>query len=100
MSHEDIIRAWKDAEYRMTLSEEERAQLPENPAGVIELTDGEMTLVGGGYDLVSLGGFCTITTPSCIVCPSEPKSPPEPVGTAATVTVNGQICCSSGCACM
>ncbi|HEY9674768.1 MAG TPA: mersacidin/lichenicidin family type 2 lantibiotic [Waterburya sp.] len=49
MSHEDIIRAWKDPEYRMSLSEEKRAQLPENPAGLIELTDGEMGLVGGGY---------------------------------------------------
>jgi mersacidin/lichenicidin family type 2 lantibiotic len=48
MSHEDIIRAWKDPEYRMSLSEEERAQLPEHPAGLIELTDAEMEAVAGG----------------------------------------------------
>jgi mersacidin/lichenicidin family type 2 lantibiotic len=38
MSNEDIIRAWKDEEYRNSLSEEHRAQLPENPAGLIVLT--------------------------------------------------------------
>ncbi len=32
----DIIRAWKDEDYRSSLSEEERNQLPENPAGQLE----------------------------------------------------------------
>lgn len=49
MSHEHIIRAWKDEEYRMSLSEEERAQLPEHPAGLIDLTDAEMEAVAGGF---------------------------------------------------
>ena len=35
----DIIRAWKDEEYRQSLSTEELKQLPENPAGLIELSD-------------------------------------------------------------
>jgi mersacidin/lichenicidin family type 2 lantibiotic len=48
MSHEDIIRAWKDEEYRNSLSEEQRAQLPENPAGMIELSDAEMQVIAGG----------------------------------------------------
>ena len=39
MTHLDIIRAWKDEEYRLSLSEAERALLPANPAGLIELTD-------------------------------------------------------------
>lgn len=39
MSHIDIIRAWKDEDYRASLSDAERAQLPENPAGLMELTD-------------------------------------------------------------
>src|SRR5919199_996646 len=39
MSHIDIIRAWKDEEYRASLSEAELAQLPENPAGLIEIAD-------------------------------------------------------------
>lgn len=50
MSHENIIRTWKDEEYRMNLSEEKRDQLPQHLAGLIELTDSELELVGGGYD--------------------------------------------------
>jgi mersacidin/lichenicidin family type 2 lantibiotic len=46
----DIIRAWKDEEYRNSLSEEQRSQLPENPAGMIELSDEDMgSVVGGVY---------------------------------------------------
>ncbi len=48
MSKVDIIRAWKDEEYRSSLSEAERAKLPEHPAGVIELTDVELERVAGG----------------------------------------------------
>ena len=45
----DIIRAWKDEEYRNSLSEGQRSQLPENPAGMIELSDEDMgSVVGGG----------------------------------------------------
>ena len=59
MSPIDIIRAWKDEEYRATLSEGELAQLPENPAGLIELTDidhleladNQIAGVAGGEDL-------------------------------------------------
>jgi mersacidin/lichenicidin family type 2 lantibiotic len=44
----DIIRAWKDPEYRLSLSEAEKAMLPDHPAGIIELTDDEMGAVAGG----------------------------------------------------
>lgn len=44
----DIIRAWKDEEYRNSLSQEQRSQLPENPAGMIELSDEDMGSVVGG----------------------------------------------------
>lgn len=37
MTNLDIIRAWKDEEYRVSLSDEQRALLPEHPAGAIEL---------------------------------------------------------------
>ncbi|HEY4384942.1 MAG TPA: mersacidin/lichenicidin family type 2 lantibiotic [Ktedonobacteraceae bacterium] len=48
MSHEQIIRAWKDSAYRNSLSAEELAQLPANPAGE-SLTEAELdTVVGGG----------------------------------------------------
>ncbi len=48
MSKLDVIRAWKDEEYRSSLTEEERKLLPEHPAGLIELGDAELQEVGGG----------------------------------------------------
>jgi mersacidin/lichenicidin family type 2 lantibiotic len=33
-----IIRAWKDDDYRMSLSADEQRALPENPAGLIEFS--------------------------------------------------------------
>ncbi|HEU4411714.1 MAG TPA: mersacidin/lichenicidin family type 2 lantibiotic [Polyangiaceae bacterium] len=69
----DIVRAWKDGEYRASLSEAERASLPENPAGAIELTEVELEGVAGGYEEAitlnsstckfgSLGCSCTPTS--------------------------------------
>jgi mersacidin/lichenicidin family type 2 lantibiotic len=47
MAYQDIIRAWKDEEYRLSLSEEQRAVLPEHPAGLMELVDAELDNVQG-----------------------------------------------------
>ncbi len=51
-SKDMIIRAWKDPEYRASLSAEERAALPESPVGqsVAELGDAELGLALGGGD--------------------------------------------------
>ena len=49
MLFDRIIRAWKDPEYRLSLSEEEQALLPENPAGAIELTDDDLEMAVGGH---------------------------------------------------
>ena len=48
MRNMDIIRAWKDPEYRLSLSEAEKALLPDHPAGIIELTDADLGAVAGG----------------------------------------------------
>lgn len=42
MSTADVIRAWRDEEYRLSLSAEQRAALPQHPAGEVELCDEEM----------------------------------------------------------
>src|SRR5437016_3202669 len=42
-----IVRAWKDETYRQSLSTEEQAMLPANPAGEIELTDAQLAAVHG-----------------------------------------------------
>jgi mersacidin/lichenicidin family type 2 lantibiotic len=44
----DIVRSWKDEDYFSHLSSAERSLLPQNPAGLIELTDDELLNVGGG----------------------------------------------------
>ncbi|MFY0528772.1 mersacidin/lichenicidin family type 2 lantibiotic [Archangium gephyra] len=46
----DIVRAWKDEQYRMSLTESERANLPANPAGMVELTDADLDGVAGGLE--------------------------------------------------
>jgi mersacidin/lichenicidin family type 2 lantibiotic len=42
MTTNDIIRAWKDADYRDSLSAEERALLPAHPVGDIDLQATEL----------------------------------------------------------
>lgn len=60
MSTPDIIRAWRDEEYRLSLSAEERAALPQHPAGEIELYDEDMA---AGEIIIThsrlLYGFCS-----------------------------------------
>ncbi|WP_257448049.1 mersacidin/lichenicidin family type 2 lantibiotic [Archangium lipolyticum] len=77
----DIVRAWKDEQYRMSLTESERANLPVNPAGIVELTDGDLEGVAGGMmeseaviDVdVSVGktSCCTYSTAATACCPSS-----------------------------
>jgi mersacidin/lichenicidin family type 2 lantibiotic len=43
----DIARAWKDESYRNSLSSEEQALLPANPAGELELSESELEAVTG-----------------------------------------------------
>jgi mersacidin/lichenicidin family type 2 lantibiotic len=48
MSPEEIIRAWTDEEFYLSLSDQQRALLPQNPAGMIELNDDELGDIAGG----------------------------------------------------
>jgi mersacidin/lichenicidin family type 2 lantibiotic len=43
----DIARAWKDSEYRKSLTPEELATVPDNPAGNPELNDQDLDQVAG-----------------------------------------------------
>ena len=58
MSKLDVIRGWKDEDYRSSLSHEQRAMLPEHPAGVIELTDEELDAAGGLFTTTLLSVIC------------------------------------------
>lgn len=62
MSTRNIIQAWKNPAYRKSLSPEERAALPENPAGSVELSDADLTGIAGGRP---------IDLPSSLMCPSR-----------------------------
>ncbi len=59
MSKIDVIRAWKDEEYRSGLSKADLEKLPEHPAGWIELGDKELKMVAGGR-FISRGRCKTI----------------------------------------
>ena len=50
MSYRNIVRAWKDPEYRLGLSAAEQARLPDNPAGLVELVEADLGATLGGAD--------------------------------------------------
>jgi mersacidin/lichenicidin family type 2 lantibiotic len=52
MKNINIIRAWKDQAYRNSLTPAQRAALPENPAGSLELNAAQAGKVTGGASAV------------------------------------------------
>jgi mersacidin/lichenicidin family type 2 lantibiotic len=63
MSHQKTIRAWKDAEYRVSLTDDERGALPEHPAGRIELGDLELEGIAGGNIIQGFTSFWSCPPP-------------------------------------
>ncbi len=63
----DIARAWKDPEYRKTLTPEELASLPPNPAGPAELSENELGEVSGGVS-VAIGCASSLSCPKSKKC--------------------------------
>jgi mersacidin/lichenicidin family type 2 lantibiotic len=70
MTNKQIIQFWKDDSYRLNLTAAERSLLPDHPAGLIELTNADLSGVGGGA--VS-GTYCTVDSvmATCNGCVSE-----------------------------
>lgn len=58
----NIARAWKDAEYRKTLSANELALLPENPVGAVEISEDEAS------DIVGMWGGSNTCCENISVC--------------------------------
>lgn len=83
MKKEKIVRAWRDPDFRATLSEAELAALPSHPSGLPELADGELTAVLAGG--VLSGGF------------AEPGPEPAPIPISDT---RGTAVYSYGCKCI
>jgi mersacidin/lichenicidin family type 2 lantibiotic len=65
MSDIDIIRAWKDEEYRKSLTDEQRASIPPNPAGKMELTDMDMSAIAGGTEALPVARTGSGLTMGC-----------------------------------
>lgn len=72
MDKSQIVRAWRDPEYFESLSAAERAQVPTNPAGLMEIDDATLDEVSGGEvcdpgppypDNYTCSGYTSICTP-------------------------------------
>lgn len=61
MSTIDLVRVWKDEEYRLSLDAHQRALLPQNPAGEIEVRDED--LAAQFVVTLSTGSQPTVCTP-------------------------------------
>lgn len=62
----DLIRAWKDREYRESLPAEALAQIAPNPAGLIELADEDLAAVVGGSEAVAKAQTGTTPLQQCM----------------------------------
>jgi len=77
MKRETIIRAWKDPEFRASLSTEERASLPECPAGpaFTELNERDLEdAVGGGAYYDFDGCICSPYTGGTFTKPTTTRT--------------------------
>ena len=66
MSKSNVIRAWKDPAYRSSLSQAERAALPDNPAGSVEISDADLGKIAGGRWDPSI--YCTVMAVCTAFC--------------------------------
>ena len=72
LTPDQVARALSDPEYRASLSDAERAELPDHPAGAAGLSEDALDAVAGGTagsDTV-LGSTCDVSTWQC--CPDHP----------------------------
>lgn len=87
MTANEIIRAWKNPKFRSTLSSFELDSIPENPAGIVELTDIESQAIRGGGDGQGVNATCGCLSFGC--CPV--------VTTACTIQGTNCGTCRSTC---
>jgi len=77
MSVDMIIRAWKDSKYRASLTAEQRAMLPANPAGelmLMELSEEQLKGVVGASSNTNCQ--CVTAQGSCgVICTATKECP-------------------------
>lgn len=67
----DVVRAWRDEEYRDSLTAEEQASLPENPAGIAVVDETALRSVTGGVLSKQIDPSCTTFVWSCNLKPGQ-----------------------------
>jgi mersacidin/lichenicidin family type 2 lantibiotic len=65
----DVVRAWRDEEYRNSLTEQQRASLPENPAGLASVSDDVLRSITGGCCTTETK--CSRAICSCVSWPEQ-----------------------------
>ena len=65
MTRKDVIRAWRDGEFHASLTDEQRAAMPDSPASVIDLGDDVLATISGGcsYEYCPTSAICTPCPP-------------------------------------
>lgn len=53
MNTDQIVKSWKDEDYANALNAAEQALLPENPVGLMELSDEDLLGVNGATDVTT-----------------------------------------------
>ena len=67
MNRDEIIRSWRDQDFYLSLSDERRAQLPANPAGMIELSeDALINVLGASHSTCFIS--CHPNSTECSSC--------------------------------
>lgn len=65
MKKNQVVEAWRNEEYYLSLSEEERAALPAHPSGATGLEDETLRSVSGGCGCT---GYAWCTSGYCTPC--------------------------------
>ena len=71
MSDLKTIRAWKDPEYRESLTAEELSLMPSNPAGLIDLTDSDLAGISGGVSAMTAASCSNPCPATKLLCPHK-----------------------------
>ena len=80
----DVVRIWKDPEFRRRLSATERSAVPASPVGEVELAEGSLYGISGGAGAVP--NFPTQTCLTCTrACPTRGCTPTCPPVTASII---------------
>lgn len=59
----DIAQAWRNGLHALQLTDDERAALPESPAGVVQVDDEALSSIAGGCNSGKTSAICTPCPP-------------------------------------